>query len=299
MQHTDFTTTTRGLRRDTPPMLLFERAKKYGIWNPSDLDLTKDKEDFARLTAEEKDIVLRLTAMFVAGEETVTLDLLPLIQVIAHEGRLEEEMYLATFLWEEAKHVDFFSRLLREVADAPIDLTVYQAPSYKYVVYEFLPHALHALQNDPSPAALAKASCAYNMIVEGMLAETGYHGYFTIIDRFSIMPGARDGISKLKLDESRHIAYGVYLLSRLMAENPDLWDVIETTMNHLFPYALGVTTEIFAHYETPPFGITQEEFLEYGTNQFQKRFQRIQRARDMSIDQLNTETEAILEANDA
>lgn len=35
--------------------------------------------------------------MFQAGEESVTLDLLPLIQVIAGEGRIEEEMFLTSF----------------------------------------------------------------------------------------------------------------------------------------------------------------------------------------------------------
>ena len=51
--------------------------------------------------------MLHLTSLFQAGEEAVTLDLLPLIRAIAQEGRIEEEMYLTTFLWEEAKHVDF------------------------------------------------------------------------------------------------------------------------------------------------------------------------------------------------
>jgi len=53
--------------------------------------------DWQSLAAEEQDLLLRLTALFQAGEEAVTLDLLPLIQVIAEEGRLEEEMYLTTF----------------------------------------------------------------------------------------------------------------------------------------------------------------------------------------------------------
>ncbi|PJF28628.1 MAG: ribonucleotide-diphosphate reductase, partial [Phototrophicales bacterium] len=34
---TTFATTTRGLDRNSPPMKLFEKAKKYGIWNPSDI----------------------------------------------------------------------------------------------------------------------------------------------------------------------------------------------------------------------------------------------------------------------
>jgi ribonucleoside-diphosphate reductase beta chain len=280
-------------------MLLFERAKKYGIWNPSDIDFSKDREDWAGLKADEQDMILRLTAMFVAGEEAVTLDLLPLINVIAQEGRIEEEMYLTTFLWEEAKHVDFFSRVLTQVFDAPLDLTDFQSPSYRAIFYEALPHALHALKHDHSPAALAKASAVYNMVVEGMLAETGYHAYFTVMDRNGILPGVREGITKLKLDESRHIAYGIYLLSRLMAEQPEVWDVIQETMNDLFMPGLNIISEIFSRYDPIPFGVTQEEFMSFASSQFQKRIDRVERSRNLSLDQVAAETREIIEAEDA
>ncbi len=298
MPHTAFASTTRGLDRDHPVMLLFERAKQLGTWNPSAIDLSRDKADWAALKEDERDILLRLTAMFVAGEEAVTLDLLPLIQAIAGEGRIEEELYLTTFLWEEAKHVDFFNRVLREVFDAPTDLTAYQSDNYKAIVYEALPDALDALRADPSPRNQARASAVYNMMVEGMLAETGYHGYFTIIDRHDILPGVREGVAKLKLDESRHIAYGVFLLSRLMAEDPELWPVIEETMNGLFPSGLAVISDIISPYEPVPFGITLDEFTAYGASQFQKRFQRIMKARDASLADLRTQTRSVIEAED-
>lgn len=115
MTHQTFQTTTHGLRLDIPPMRLFEKAKKLGTWNPSEIDFSQDKADWQRLQPEEQDLLLRLTAMFQAGEEAVTLDLLPLIMAIAKEGRLEEEMFLTSFLYEEAKHVDFFNRFLSEV----------------------------------------------------------------------------------------------------------------------------------------------------------------------------------------
>ena len=105
--HTAFATTTHGLRRDAPAMRLYEKAKRLGIWNPSDIDLRRDRADWLALADDERDILLRLTAMFQAGEEAVTLDLLPLIMTIAAEGRIEEEMFLTTFLFEEAKHTDF------------------------------------------------------------------------------------------------------------------------------------------------------------------------------------------------
>ena len=122
MTHTSFATTTRGLNRELPPMRLYEKAKRLGIWNPSDIDFTKDKQDWAGFTAEEKDLIWLLLSMFVAGEEAVTLDLLPLIQAIAQEGRLEEEIFLTTFLFEEAKHTDFFQRFMDEVALSPLPL---------------------------------------------------------------------------------------------------------------------------------------------------------------------------------
>jgi ribonucleoside-diphosphate reductase beta chain len=280
-------------------MILFEKAKRLGVWNPSDLDFSQDREDWLRLAPEEQDLLLRLTSLFIAGEEAVTVDLLPLIAAVAHEGRLEEELYLTTFLWEEAKHVDFFSRFLTEVCGGEVDYARYQSASYSAIICEALPDALQALRTDTSPQALARASAVYNMVVEGMLAETGYHAYFTVMDKCGILPGQRQGIMKLKLDESRHIAYGVYLLSRLMAEDPGLWETVEATMTELLPVGLGVVQEVFSAYDPVPFGIDQDEFMAYAGSQFQKRFDRVRRARDMSLDELNRETEAIIDSDDA
>lgn len=77
MSHISFSTTTRGLDRDLPPMRLFEKAKKLGSWNPTEIDFSQDRMDWNALTGDERDLILRLLAMFVAGEEAVTLDPLP------------------------------------------------------------------------------------------------------------------------------------------------------------------------------------------------------------------------------
>ncbi|MBL8062885.1 MAG: R2-like ligand-binding oxidase [Anaerolineales bacterium] len=287
MSHTAFATTTRGLNRDLPPMRLYEKAKKLGIWNPSDIDLTKDKQDWAGFTDEEKDLCLLLLSMFVAGEEAVTLDLLPLIQAIAQEGRIEEEMFLTTFLFEEAKHTDFFRRFMDEVAEAGVDLSRYHGDNYRQLFYESLPNALNALRTDPSPASQIRASVTYNMIVEGVLAETGYQAFFTMLERNDLLPSLRKGISLLKQDESRHIAYGVYLLSRLMAEHPDEWDNLQIQMNMLLPSAIGVIGDAFARYEVVPFGLKEEDFINYAMSQFSKRFERLEKAKGASLDEIN------------
>lgn len=287
MPHTAFATTTRGLNRSLPPMRLYEKAKRLGVWNPSEIDLTKDRQDWAGFTDEEKDLCLLLLSMFVAGEEAVTLDLLPLIQAIAREGRIEEEMYLTTFLFEEAKHTDFFRRFMDEVADAGVDLSRYHGDNYRQLFYEALPEALHALRTDPSPASQIRASVTYNMIVEGVLAETGYHAFFTMLERHDLLPGLRKGISLLKQDESRHIAYGIYLLSRLMAEHPHEWDTLQTQMNALLPFAIGVIGDAFARYEVVPFGLKEEDFVNYAMGQFAKRFERLENSRGASLEEIH------------
>ena len=299
MIHTSFATTTRGLDRNSPPMRLFEKAKRLGIWNPSDLDFAQDQRDWAKLSDQERDLLLRLIALFQSGEEAVTLDLLPLIGAVAREGRIEEELFLTTFLFEEAKHTDFFRRILDEIAGVSGDLSHYHTASYRALVYEQLPSALGALETDASPLNLAEASLTYNMIVEGVLAETGYHAFFSMLERNDLMPGVRRGVYLLKQDESRHIAYGIFLLSRLIAEHEGVWEHIEERMNSLITHALGVIDEAFNAYEVMPFGLVIEDFTTYALSQFQKRLDRLEQARGSNIGAVAATANAYIAADDA
>jgi ribonucleoside-diphosphate reductase beta chain len=298
MGHTSFATTSRGLRRDSPPMRLFEKAKKLGIWNPSEIDFSRDQSDWARLSASERDLLLRLTALFQAGEEAVTLDLLPLIGAVARERRIEEELFLTSFLWEEAKHTDFFRRFLDEVANHHEDLSSYHTPSYKALIYEALPTAMGRLASEPTALNLAEAALTYNMIVEGVLAETGYHAFFSMLERHDLLPGMRAGLRLLKQDESRHIAYGIFLISRLIASDEKVWEHIELHMNELITHALGVIDEAFAAYEQVPFDLVLEDFTSYAFGQFQKRLDRLEAARGRSLSEIEGATNIVISDDD-
>jgi ribonucleoside-diphosphate reductase beta chain len=96
MSHQSFVTTSRGLRRDAPAMRLFEKAKRLGVWNPSDIDFRQDTADWQNLSSDERAILMHLTALCQAGEEAVTLELRPLILSIAGEGRRDEVLFLAS-----------------------------------------------------------------------------------------------------------------------------------------------------------------------------------------------------------
>jgi len=280
---TFITTSPQGLRYDSPPMRLWEKAKRLGIWNPAEIDFTQDRADWQTLAPPQRESLIRQSGAFLAGEESVTLDLLPLIMVVARERRIEEELFLTAFLWEEAKHVEGFRRFLDEVAQEHSDLARFHGPAYRKIFYEELPAAMNCLLEDPSPAAQVRALVIYNMIVEGVLAETGYYTYYRMLGERHLLPGLQQLIGLVKRDESRHIAFAVYFLSRLIAEHGDeAWAAFEGRMGELLPLALELYANAAAQGPSP-FGIQPEEVSGYARMQFQKRYDRIARARGKSL----------------
>jgi len=130
----------------------------------------------------------------------------------------------------------------------------------------------------------------YNMIIEGVLAETGYHGFRQSLEANQKLPGLLDGIRLLARDESRHIRYGVFLLDRLINASPNGWEVMNQRMNELLGPALGVVSEFWEHYddENGPFGQRMETYLDYASAQFDKRMKVLERDRGKSIEEIVT-----------
>ena len=213
---------------------------------------------------------------------------------------MEEEIYLTSFLWEEAKHVEMFRRWLTEVAEVNYDLHDYISPNYRTIFFDELPRAMGRLLTDQSREAQAIASVTYNMIIEGQLAETGYHGFRRALKQNNLMPGMCAGIELTARDESRHIRYGVYLLQRLISEDPAIWDVINRRMNELFPLAMGVTTEFWDYYDedNPPYGLTMNEFVEFSANKFDGRMKVMERDRGKNMADIEKAVLGDLEADE-
>jgi ribonucleoside-diphosphate reductase beta chain len=264
-------------------MRLYHEAKQHGAWDPRRLDLSRDGEDWPRLTVAERDVLLRLTALFQSAEESMTRDLLPLVLAIVREDRLEEEMFLTAFLAEEAKHTEFFRRVVEEVFGVPGELLGrYETPSFHALFQEKLPAAMEALFTDASPTAQAEAIVTYSLIGEGVLGEAGYHVFTSALDSRGILPGYRAGLRLAQADEERHMAYSMFVLSRLVAADPNVWDAITRRMDYLLPYTLGIVNEFFQPYEVMPFGLTLQGTVEYTIERFSERWARLEQARERS-----------------
>ncbi|HZG70243.1 MAG TPA: R2-like ligand-binding oxidase [Chondromyces sp.] len=284
-----FTTSSRGLQEDSLPFKLYQKAKRFGIWNPADFDFTQDIQDWQTFTGEQKEQILRLIAQFQGGEEAVTRDLLPLIMVIAKEGRLEEEMFLTTFLFEEAKHTEFFRLVLNAIGETG-DLSHHHTETYHTIFNDMLPAVMERLEHDQSPEAVAEASTVYNMFVEGVLAETGYYSFYQSLAKTGSMPALLKGVDYLKKDESRHIAYGTFLLQRLISEHPHIFDIVAAKMEQLTPLAIQLNREGMT--EGSSFGNDFDETMNFTMKQLSVRMEVLARAKGKKIDEIYKQKES-------
>ena len=276
-----------GLNWDSLPLKLFAGGNAK-FWNPADIDFSRDRADWERLTDEERHYATRLCAEFIAGEEAVTEDIQPFMYAMRAEGRLGDEMYLTQFAFEEAKHVAVF-RMWLDAVGITDDLHEYidDVPTYRTIFYEELPDCLNALRVDPSPAAQVRASVTYNHMVEGMLALTGYYIWHRICVASDILPGMQELIRRIGDDERRHMAWGTFTCRRHVAADDANWGVFETRMNELLPLALQATEQGFDLYDPMPFGMQLDEFMQYSADKGMRRFGTISSARGRPVGEID------------
>jgi ribonucleoside-diphosphate reductase beta chain len=241
-------TSPKGFNKDSLPWRLWEKAIK-NVWDPRDIDWSQDKADWDKMTDEQRFGIAGLARGFMVGEEGVTLDILPLVMAMADEGRVEETMYLTTFAFEEAKHIDMFrmwfdtvdfnfadmqERMRARARERGVELPNQDPNERRGGMFEQeLPKVMRRLLTDRSPRAFLDAAVTYNQFVEGCLALAGYKVWNAMFSAFGVLPGLQKGLTLTQKDERRHIAYGTYLARRLIAKNPELFDFAKERMYEL------------------------------------------------------------------
>src|SRR5438132_5667473 len=187
-----YSTTSGSFKTGILPWRLYQKAKQL-TWDPADIDFGREAADWASRDDNMRRLVARLATTFMVGEEAVTLDIVPLLRAIGDEGRIEEAMFLTTFLGDEAKHAEFF-RTWFDVVGAPDDLDSLLTPAQRAVFDEELPRSMARLDDDRSPEAFLDASLVYNHFVEGVLAMTGYWAWDRMFSMQDVFPGMRKGL---------------------------------------------------------------------------------------------------------
>ncbi|GAA3727798.1 ribonucleoside-diphosphate reductase beta chain [Spinactinospora alkalitolerans] len=280
-----------GLNWESFPLRLFTKGNAR-FWDPADIDMSRDAEDWERLGPEAQKRILRLCAQFTAGEEAVTEDIQPFIRAMAAEGRIGDEMYLTQFAFEEAKHVQVF-RMWLDALGVTDDLHAYvrDNPGYRVLFYEELPAALNALTDDPSPRNQVRASVTYNHVIEGSLALTGYYAWNHLCTARGIFPGMRRIIKHIGDDERRHMAWGTFTCRRHVAADDGNWEVVNDRLQELLPHLLATVErndepmeEEEERYQLPP-----GELLKYASDRALRRLGAIETARGVPVDRIDVD----------
>lgn len=246
-------------------------------WDPQEIGFGQDRVDWHGLSADERQLILSQIIGFLVGERAVTHDLSPLQRALRGEkGRMEEEMYLAQQLYEEANHVEFFQRWINEVLPGKLGQDVPYPPLSGSVFSRTLPEVMQALDTDRSPAAQMRGVVAYHQLVEGVLAEVGYAIFYACLDERGLLPGLRRGVRLIQQDESRHIAFGTYLARRLIREHPELERVFIDEMERLHDEMVGASDAFFGCYPNgAPFGLDAARFRSLSEDLYQRRMRAV------------------------
>jgi ribonucleoside-diphosphate reductase beta chain len=221
--------------------LLWERQQ----WLSQEIDFSRDKEDWANLSDDEREWAVWSLASFFIGEERVTTQFSGL--VMAYEDE-QEEAFLTTQQVDEARHMQFFDRFYREVVglDQPdIEdrlgrVREYLNDSFVKLFDESLVEAARRLIADPRDAdAKVDFVTTYHMVIEGTLALTGQYFITDYWEKNDLMPGFVQGFGKVARDEHRHVAYGTWFLKQKCGDEA-LADRMRATLQELLPVASGV-----------------------------------------------------------
>ena len=217
-----------------------------GNWSAMDIDFTQDRIDWhEKFTDEQRRGALWLYTLFFHGEDSVADNLSPYIDAAPLE---EQKYFLATQQVDEARHAVFFHRWMHEVVGVGdgslgggLRATQHELTWGHRKLFGRLDRMADELRRDHSPLTLARAVTLYHVVVEGTLAQPGQHMIETSLERMDLMPGFREGMRNVAIDEQRHIAFGVKLLADLYRENPQATqDAIVDLIREVLQYTLSV-----------------------------------------------------------
>jgi ribonucleoside-diphosphate reductase beta chain len=255
---------------------LYHKAKKLH-WNPQEIDLSQDQLDWQTLDGNEQQALLVLLALFSGGEWAVTTELAPMLVAFGQLQQTENTVFIATQIYEEAKHAEFFERFLSEVVGEYPALEGLRGPAYHELFVERLPHNLNALLSDHSPAALMRALGTYHLTIEGVLAETGYEVTKKALAARNLLPGLRAGMALVQRDEARHIVFGLEVLRQLKHQHPDTWEIVSDEVVEQVMCCGRIVTEALEPFDPVPFGLGTEELVDYALRQFGHRGEYLER----------------------
>ena len=270
------------------------RNAVYRHWDPyEDIPQSLLEQDLENMTGsdmsfEEFEGFRAAIAKFGAGEEAVTEDLAPLMLTLES---IDDQMFVSSQIYEEAKHTAFFDRYWREVIDPAAEAMGFEVTRptddrYFNEDYEALfdktEAAMHELlaEGGDTPENRVRAFCHYHLAVESVLAQTGYWGLQASFSETGpenwnldedeeqvILEGLIEGITRIRSDEGRHVGFGMHKVRELVQEGGVDPAIVQETLQELLPHIAGT---VQSEFDT---GQDQGPLIEYASDKLARRIE--------------------------
>ncbi|MFC5971931.1 ribonucleoside-diphosphate reductase [Halomarina salina] len=279
---------TRNLRldRDAKAQQFFEHGV-YNHWDPyhdiAQETIERDRQTLVDydITEEEFEELMLALALFGAGEEAVTEDVAPLLLAL---DDVDKQMFVASQIYDEAKHTQFFDRIWREIivpaAEAHgFDVTYPTNQRFfndEYVeLFDRTETAMERLLTDDTPENRVKAYCHYHLVVESVLAQTGYYGLQSALsDRgddiavgdFPNSESVVTGIGYIRADEGRHVGFGMHEIRTHVHDDGVDEQVVHDTLMDLMPLVANTLSRFGA-------AVDPVALVDYSRTRFTRRME--------------------------
>jgi ribonucleoside-diphosphate reductase beta chain len=183
-------------------------------WDPKAIDLAPDARAWPGLPQERRRRLTTLLAGFCVAEDAVAEQLAPF------GGATDDTLVMWTFFLQrrdEQRHAQLFDRIAAEVlgvpGDTPAERRAAARPHAPAGVLELFEERLPALAAELAAGrtGLAEGVSLYHMVLEGMVFGAGQRA---LLDELAdgILPGVREGIERVSLDERWHVGFGLRCL---------------------------------------------------------------------------------------
>jgi ribonucleoside-diphosphate reductase beta chain len=205
---------TSGILPDSRWPNFFSRVVAKLQWDANGVDLKPDAAAWPELPDERRERLTTLLAAFRVADAAVSEHLEPF-------GPAAKNSLVAWVIFlqkrDEKRHATFFDRVAAEVLKLPGDTE----EDRRTAARELAPPGIVQLFDEELPAMSAEMAqgrmgltdgmALYHMTLEGMVLAAGQRALLNDLDD-GVLPGVRQGVYHVELDERWHIGFGLRCL---------------------------------------------------------------------------------------
>jgi ribonucleoside-diphosphate reductase beta chain len=205
---------TSGILPDSRWPNFFSRVVAKLQWDANGIDLKPDAAAWQELPDERRQRLTTLLAAFRVADAAVSEQLEPF-------GPAAKNSLIAWVIFlqkrDEKRHATFFDRVAAEVLKLPGDTE----EDRRVAARDLAPPGIVQLFDEELPAmsaemaqgrvGLTEGMALYHMTLEGMVLAAGQRALLNELDD-GVLPGVRQGVYHVELDERWHIGFGLRCL---------------------------------------------------------------------------------------